>query len=144
MSQSKKPFYREKYALCNGCLDPIVEIKLGKEKRKIKAYVDTGCSTGIFAFKEQVKDLDLGAQINDEPSPCIFADGRRIGANEYVTQISINEEERIIQITVLDPTIDMGKEEVGAMTPLLGRNFIDHYDVSFKGKEKVIEFFVPE
>ena len=141
MLSDKTPFHEAKYKEEDGELCPILEIIIGKNKKKIPVYADTGCSTGVFISSEQVKDIDIGEKINDEPSGCIVADGHIIGGDEYVTTAYINGEKRIINITVLDPTKILGFVPPKEMTPLLGRNFLDTFDVLFKGKEKKIVLF---
>jgi hypothetical protein len=80
------------YRVADGRLCPILEITVGKNKKKILAYADTGCDTGISLFKEQIEDVDIGKKISTSPSPCILADGHVIGADEYLTIASINGE----------------------------------------------------
>lgn len=141
MTPQKEPFHEVEYKEHDGSRCPILEIIIGKNKNKILAYADTGCTTGIFVFKEQIKDIDIGKKINDEPTPCIMADGHRIGADEYKTTACINGEKRIILVTVLDPTKKLGYVSPKKMLPLLGRNFLDTFDVLFKGKQKKIALF---
>lgn len=144
LGPKKEPFYEVEYKEHEGSLCPILEIIIGEDKKEISAYADTGCTTGIFVFKEQIKDIDLGTKINDEPSPCVMADGHRIGADEYVTIACINGEKRPILVTVLDPTIKLGRVSPKKMMPLLGRNFLDTFDVLFKGKKRKIALFHAE
>lgn len=141
MTPERKPFHEAEYKEEEGNLCPILELIVGKDKDKISAYADTGCTTGIFVFQEQIKDIDIGTKINDEPSPCIVADGHIIGADEYVTTACIDGEERLIVITVIDPTKLLGSVSTGKITPLLGRIFLDTFDVLFKGKQKKIALF---
>lgn len=141
LTLEREPFYEVEYKEDEGSFCPILEIIVGKKKKKISAYADTGCSTGIFVFQEQIKDLDLGTKINDEPSPCIMADGHIIGADEYITTAYINGEKRIINVTVIDLTKDLGYVSPEKMMPVLGRNFLDTFDVLFKGKQKKIALF---
>ena len=141
MAPKKEPFHEVEYREHEGCLCPIVEIIIGENEKKIPAYADTGCTSGIFVFKEQIKGIDLGDKINDEPTPCIMADGHIIGADEYETTAEINGEKSTILVTVLDPTIKLGSVSPKEMTPLLGRNLLDNFDVLFKGKEKKIALF---
>lgn len=140
-SKESPPFFEENYREEEGCPSPILDILVGKDRKKILAYVDTGCSTGIFVFKNQILDIDIGAKISDEPSPCIVADGHIIGGDEYISSIVVGGEEKIVQITVIDPENKIGFQKVEKMTPLLGRNFLDHYDVLFKGKAKKLALF---
>lgn len=132
-------YRKEKGELC-----PIVEILIGKEKNKIYAYADTGCTTGIYVFKEQVEGIDLGIKTNDEPSPCLVADGHMVGADEFVSMAYVNGERKEIIITVVDLENKMGSISIKEMPPLLGRNFLDDYDVLFKGKDRKIALFHPE
>ena len=141
MSENKRPFHEVEYRKENSGSCPILDILVRKSKKKISAYADTGCTTGISLFKEQIVGTDLGIKINDEPSPCIMADGHIIGADEYLTVTSINGEEREIVISVIDPSIILGFVSPQRMEPLLGRDFLDTFDVLFKGKEKKIALF---
>lgn len=139
-SNKSSPFCEEDYREEGGCLGPILDILVGKNRKKILAYVDTGCSTGLYVFKDQIPDVDIGTKISDEPSPCIVADGHIIGGDEYISSIVVGEEEKIVQITVIDPETIIGTQKA-EMIPLLGRNFLDHYDVLFKGKAKKLALF---
>ena len=141
MTNGTQPLLEENYRNSEGSPDPILDLLVGKDKHKISAYVDTGCSTGIFVFKEQVKGLDIGSKISSEPSPCIVADGDIIAGEEYVCSAIIGGEEKTIIITVVDPENKIGFQKIDKMIPLLGRNLLDHYDVLFKGKAKKLLFF---
>ena len=112
---------------------------MGNSRTKVLALIDTGCSPGICLLKDQVEGLDIGEKINDEASPYVVADGDIIGGDEYVAWVQINGEKQVVTITVIDPKKKLGREEVNNMTPLLGRNFLDHYSITLKGKEQKLE-----
>ncbi len=121
---------------------PILDVVLGDEDgKKMLAYADTGCTTGISIFKEQVKDFNLGTKISDEPSRCLMADGHIIGAEEYLATVSVDGEKQKVVISVIDPTKILDTLPVEKMIPLLGRDFLDNFDVLFKGKTKKIALF---
>lgn len=141
MRSQREPFHEVEYKEEDGDICPILEITVGKNKEKICVYADTGCTTGISVFKEQIAGIDIGTKISDEPSPCIMADGHVIGAHEYQTIASIDGEEREMTVSVIDPTIDMGYVSIEKIQPLLGREFLDTFDVLFKGKQRKIALF---
>lgn len=91
--------------------------------------------------QEQIKDFDIGTKINDEPSGCILADGHIIGADEYVTTACVNGEEKTIIVSVFDPTKSLGSVPITEVTPALGLNFLNNFDVLFKGKQQKIALF---
>lgn len=119
----------------------MVDVIIGYKGTKISALVDSGCTPGLCIFKDQIKDLDIGEKISDEVSHYVVADGDIIAGEEYVSWVQISGEKKVVTITVIDPANKIGHEEIGNMTPLLGRNFLDHYNVFLKGKEKKIELF---
>lgn len=144
MSQFEKPFHEVEYRKEeDGSFCPILKILVGKNKKEIFAYADTGCTSGLSVFREQVEGIDIGTKISDDnnPTPCIMADGHVIGADEYLAIVSIEEEEKEVNISVIDPKKDMGYVPIKAMTPLLGRDFLDRFDVLYKGMEKKIALF---
>lgn len=145
-SLAKEPFFETEYKEENGDFCPLVKVLIGEKKTPITAYADSGCTSGIFVFKDQVKDVDLGFKISDadNPSVCLVADGHKVGADEYISTIYLNGEHKEVNITVVDVDRKMGSASLGEMTPLLGRNFMDNYDVLFKGKEKRLAFFHPK
>lgn len=144
LSKSGKPFHEVEYQKEeDGSFCPILKILVGKDKKEISAYADTGCTSGLSVFKEQIEDIDIGTKISDDnnPTPCIMADGHVIGADEYLATVSIEGEEKEVNISVIDPNKDMGYVSFKAMTPLLGRDFLDKFDVLYKGEEKKIALF---
>lgn len=141
MTNAEKPFLETEYKKEDGELCPILNVQVGKTKKPISVYADTGCTSGISMLKEQVKDIDMGEKINDEPSPCVLADGRIIGADEYLTTVTIDGEERQVVVSVVNPSKELGFVPLKEATPLLGRDFLDAYNVLFKGKEHKIALF---
>ena len=144
MAEEGVPFYEQEYQQENSHFYPVIEISMGKTKKeRIKVLVDTGCSAGIALFKEHIKkfNLDIGEKINDEPVPIGVADGHIIGADVYRAIVEINGEERTVEVVVIDPNILLGTEVHEEEIPLLGRDFLDNFDVLFKGKQKKVLFF---
>lgn len=141
MAKAEKPFHEKEYKETDGIPCPILKVLIGKNKKPISAYADTGCISGISMLKEQIKGIDMGERINDEPSPCVLADGRIIGSDEYLTTVTINGEERQVVVSIVDPSKELGFVPLKETTPLLGRDFLDAYNVLFKGKEQKIALF---
>lgn len=141
MTAKSKPFHEEDYRIENSSLCPIIDVLVGETEKKVSAYVDTGCTSGISFIKEQIKDLDIGEKINEDPVPVLMADGHLIGADVYLSTAKIDEGEKDILIIAVDPTKILGSAPLEKLTPLLGRNFLDHFDVLFKGKQKRIALF---
>ncbi len=142
MGSDKKPFHEEDYRQ-DGCeeLGPILDVLVGKSGKKTSVYVDTGCSFGIAFLKDQIKDYDIGEKINSEPVPVQMADGRLIGSDLYLSKVKICNDVREIVIASVDPKRILGLAPLEELIPLLGRNFIDNFDVVLKGKNKKIALF---
>jgi hypothetical protein len=121
----------------------MVEVVIGYKGLKLVVLVDTGCTPGICFLKDQVKDLDieenLGVKMNEEVSSYVTADGNIVGGDDYYSWVQIKDEKQVVKITVIDPQKILGHEEPTSSTPLLGREFLDHYNLTFKGKEKRLE-----
>jgi predicted aspartyl protease len=141
LAAGSKPFHEEDYRKENSSLCPILDVLIGKTKKKVSAYVDTGCTSGISLFKEQIKDLNIGEKINEDPIPVLMADGHLIGADVYKSTAKIGKVKKDILIVAVDPEKILGSAPIEKMTPLLGRNFLDNFDVLFKGKDKKIALF---
>ena len=141
MTTENRPFHETEYIEEDGELCPILKVLVGRNRKPLSVYADTGCTTGIAVFKEQIKGVDIGEKISDRPSPCIMADGHIIGADEYLTTLRINGEEKEVVVSVIDPDKILGTAPVDETKPLLGRDFLDAYDVLFKGKEKRVALF---
>lgn len=134
---SKEPFYEEDYRSENSSCCPIVDVLIGETNHKVAVYVDTGCTAGIALLQSQIGDLSLGEKINDEPIPVLVADGHRVGVDVYIASIELSGEKREVEIHVINPTKILGSAPIEECTPLLGRDFLDHYNVLFEGKRKV-------
>lgn len=143
MIENENPFYERNYQQENLSFYPIIEVLVGKTKKKVKVLVDTGCSAGIALFKEYVRkfNLDIGQKINDEPIRVGVADGHIVGADVYKATVEVNGEERTVLVIVIDPSNILDIQTYEEELPLLGRDFIDNFDVLFKGKQKKILFF---
>ena len=136
MTARRKPFHEEDYRIENSSVCPILDVFVGKTEKKVPAYADTGCTSGISLFKDRIKDLEIGEKINEDPVRVLMADGHLIGANIYKSTAKIGDEKRNVLITVVDPTKVIGSVPIEEMTPLLGRNFLDNFDVLFEGKRE--------
>jgi len=137
---NEEPCYEKEYLKGNGYYDPFLDIIIGNNKFTL--YADTGCNSGISISNEQAKKLDLGEKITQEPIDVKVADGHIISADIYILPIELNGLKRDVEICVIYPEIkDFKPEEI---PPLLGRDFLDHFDVLFKGKDRKIQFFEPK
>lgn len=141
MTPRSKPFHEEDYRKDNSSLCPILDVFVGETEKKISAYVDTGCTSGISFLKEQIKDLDIGEKINEDPVRVLMADGHLIGADVYKSTIKLDKEKEDVLIIAVDPTRILGNAPLEKLTPLLGRDFLENFDVLFKGKQKKIALF---
>ncbi len=142
----KAPFHQKDYGVHKGIkgVCPLLEILVGATGKPIIAYADTGCTGGLALLKTQIKNLQLGEKISEDPYKISVADGHQVGADIYKSTVSLNGVQQEVVIWVINPdnfwdNTEENKEPVF----LLGRDFLDHFDVMFKGKDKRIEFFHP-
>lgn len=135
---SKKPFYESDYKNCGDCFRPTVKIICHFVNANIpfEAMADTGCDVGFALLKEQVKNLELGEKTNDIPIEIGVADGHIVGADSYVVQIEVHGDKRETTLLVIDPNTIIRQEEVEDSMPLIGREFLDCFDVYFLGEKK--------
>jgi len=79
---------------------------------------------------------------DEEPVQVLVADGHTINADLFKTTVKIDGMEREIEVVVIDPEeffeIEEGEKNV---EPLLGRGFLDEFEVLFKGPKKKIVFY---
>ena len=141
---NKTPFHQKEYRSYEGIKEvcPILEIIVGSNKDPVIAYADTGCTVGLALLKTQTKKMDLGEKISDDPYKISVADGHQVEADIYKSTISLNGVQKEAILWVINPekfSDDVKKEKEPIF--FLGRGFLDHFDVMFKGKEKRIEFF---
>ena len=136
---AEEPFHEKDYRKENEHYGPFLDILIGKAK--VPAFADTGCDAGVSVFKNQTKDWDLGKKINDEPIDISVADGHIIGGDAYLSTVEIDGIEKEVLICVVDPTVRGFKPE--RIPPLVGRGFLDNFDVLFQGKERKISLFHP-
>jgi predicted aspartyl protease len=150
MRRSNPPFHEREYGYDDkrGCFFPILEAELGPEgyRSRLQVLADTGCTSCMALLKSFVEkeNLTLGTKMNKNPIPVLVADGHTINADEYEAVCRIGGIERQVVVTVMDPEKYFEEPTVGDVIPLLGRGFLDHYDVLFKGKDRRICLFHPE
>jgi hypothetical protein len=139
------PFHESNYQLPKGanCACPLVEVKIGASKNSIIALTDTGCSVGLAIMNNQIGGLDLGEKISDDPYEIVVADGHKIEADIYKADICLNGVKNSATIYVINP--DTFTDDTSDKQPLayLGRDFLDNFNVLFKGKEQKVEFYNP-
>ena len=135
----KKPFHEKEYTKANEHFYPILDIIcwFKDSKGSLPVLADTGCDYGVSLSKNQVKGIDLGEKKNDDPLEIFVADGHIIGADVYEATVEINGEKRKVELCVIDPT-NIIRSEIKSLFPLLGRGFLDKFDVLFKGEERKI------
>lgn len=140
----KKPFLEKEYTKKNGfypILDIICWVKDSKgslhalANGSLRALADTGCDPGVSLSKDQVEDIDLGEKKNDDPIEIFVADGHVVGADVYDATVEINGEKKETELLVVDPT-KIIRFEIKGLFPLLGRGFLNKFDVLFKGEER--------
>lgn len=140
----KHPFHvkdYQKHEAIKGCC-PLLEVIIGASQERIVVYADTGCTVGLSLLKRQIGNLDLGKKINDDPYEVSVADGHVVEADLYETSLSIDGVQKDIIVYVVNP--EKYKDgELKESIALLGRGFLDNFDVMFKGKDKKIELFEP-
>jgi len=155
LSEDRKPFCEEEYLDCDRKRYPILNVlcRFWEKEVPLRALADTGCDSGIVLLKEEVQILKekivgfaLGEKINDEPIEISVADGHIVGADAYLVIIELGGEQREVDLLVVDSDNIIRKEteekkEKEDIFPLVGRNFLNHFDVLFKGKEKKLAVF---
>jgi predicted aspartyl protease len=141
----KLPFHESKYRQKskNGRFDPFLEIIIGSNKKPIIALADTGCTGGLALLKSQIEGLDLGRKITDDSFKVTVADGHQLGGDIYLSTIELDGEKRDVTIMVIDPDNIKGYVDEKDASILLGREFLDFFDVVFKGKKRTIAFYNP-
>lgn len=141
----KQPFHEENYRrsdAAKGCC-PLIDIRVGASEETLLVYVDTGCTTGLALLKSQVGKLDIGNKISDDLYTMKLANGGKIDAEIHRKTVELKGVKKEVEIKVILPETYREANDTKGFLPLLGRGFIDHFDVTFKGKEKKIEFFHP-
>ena len=139
MKTEKKPFHEKKYSAVEGCFFPLLDVIcwVKDSKKDLSCLADTGCNPGVCLSKDHVTDIDLGEKINDEPVEIFVADGHVISADTYQAIVEIHGEKEEVELCVIDPT-NIIRSEIASLCPILGRDFLDKFDVLFKGEEKKI------
>ena len=77
--------------------------------------------------------MDLGEKISDDAYAVTVADGHEVGADIYKSTIEINGVKKEVEVCVVDPNNIKGRANIEDTCILLGRGFLDHFDVEFKG-----------
>lgn len=141
---SKVPFHEKKYCSHKGIkgVCPLLEIVIGSNKESVTAYADTGCTAGLSMLESQIQKLDLGEKISDDPYKVTVADGHVVEADIYKSTISLNGVQKEVEIWVVNPNRIVDHKDKESII-LLGRGFMDYFDVMFKGKEGKIALFHP-
>jgi len=154
--KNKQPFYEENYQEENHEAYPVLKIICSFQNMDIPftALADTGCDSGVALskydveiLKRQFKDFRLGEKINEEPIPIGVADGRIVGADVYYVKVKLGNITKDVTLLVTDPERIIGyqkerKKEIDDIFPLVGRDFLNHFDVLFKGKKRKISVFI--
>lgn len=135
-------FHAEPYQLG---LSPIVHVKIIPPRGstfEMDAYVDSGCTVGLSLTKKQVSQLGLafGQKINSDPEPCTLADGNTVACDIYLCDIEVGGEKRTANVAVIDPTQRLENEDEVEDEALLGRAFMDYFDVTFSGIDRNLVF----
>ncbi|HXY88468.1 MAG TPA: aspartyl protease family protein [Candidatus Acidoferrales bacterium] len=124
---------------------PLIDISVGPldSKRDIRALVDTGCTSALVIPKPLLRrcKLNLGKarKVTRGQTTIQLANGHDVNADIYLTFCRIGEVERKIKILVID-TKDSYPAKKPNLTAYLGLDFLNTFDVVFKGKEKRILF----
>lgn len=151
---NNSPLYENDYEKRNKRLYPLVEIEFqcGKQRFPITTLADTGCDSGFVLFdyeldllKKNYKEFEIGEKMNDEPVRFSVADGHIVEADVYYTFVELSGEKKPIEFTVIHANQIVGRETeietINEVLPLIGRNFLNHFDVMFKGKKQKIVIF---
>jgi len=145
---ARKDFHSSEYVTRNGSSHPIVKLNVVSNSLSlpVEAYVDTGNTRAALVMTRlKVKELKLtlGENINSSPEPCYLADGAVIGADIYPCELELSGERRKRNLFVIDPNLQVKIEEKKPRRqpePLLGRPFLDDFDVTFSGIDKKLTF----
>lgn len=137
---SKKSFYEDDYKDCDGCFRPYMKIicHFAKSHIPFEVMADTGCDSGFVLLKGQVKDLELGEKTNDTPIEMGVGDGHVVGADSYIVEVEVGNERREIELLVVDPSNIIKEEKIEESIPVVGRELLNCFDVSFLGEKKRI------
>ena len=140
---TKKPFHKVAYKQTSNILRPLLklECRIADNNYLFEALADTGCDTGFVLLKGQTKGMELGENRSDTPIRVCLADGHIVNAEVYIVTIKIGGKERIVELLVVDPRV-IGEETVEEFCPLIGRQFLDNFDVLFHGREKKLSLFL--
>jgi predicted aspartyl protease len=138
LALSQKPFHESKYRLFSNILRPFLKVRCRIENCDylFEALADTGCDSGFVLLKGSTKGMKLGEKKNNLPVEVGVADGHVIGADVYFIKAEIGGEEREVELFVVDPKKIIGEAKLEESTPLIGREFLDNFDVTFHGRKK--------
>lgn len=143
MNEGNKLIYERDYILKNGAYYPLLEISLKDNESKIEVLADTGCNGGLVLLKTQISDLNLGEKISEDQYEVCVADGHILGADVYKSTLKINEEEEEITILVINNDKILRIEEPSESFIVMGREYLDNFNVIFQGVEKKIYIYYP-
>jgi predicted aspartyl protease len=126
---------------------PLVEVSIfaGGSKTKITALADTGCDPDLVITKSFLRSAKLGLtkKITKNPLEVRMADGSGVSADIYEAICEVGAERKTMLIYVMD-TPNTDDNNGTQVTPLLGREFFNAYDVLFKGKHRKLVFCHPK
>lgn len=150
--RSREPFHTKDYTYNEEKkrYEPLLAVLVGskKQKKKVIALADTGCTTCMHFCKEYVdeKGLIFLERITKTPHNFSVADGHIIKGHLYKAICEINGEEKEIAVSVIDPKKFFEEEEaeIETIVPLIGLGVFNEYDVMFKGKKREIALFHAE
>ena len=108
---------------------------------EITAYCDTGCDAPLSLSSDQARRYGMvpSERASDEIHPVRLADGKIHGAYLYSASLTIEERKFPMMIPVVEEDILLPqKEKKGDETfegdePLIGREIMDKFDVTFAG-----------
>jgi len=126
---------------------PLLDVFIGsKKKTKIAALADTGCAPFLMISKSFIEDsgLELKRMGDDDDYIRIsVADGHSVNGYPYKGFCQVGGKEVEVEVCAVD-TSHFFDDEKPDFPALIGREFLDKYDVLFKGKDKKIVICHPE
>ncbi len=144
---TKTPFFTRDYESENGVTYPRTDVNLFINGKSVPIHVlvDTGCDDGLALTKDDVKQLKLvlphKSKLNSEPLRCELADNNLVGLDVYEVEVELAGEKKVTTLDVINPNIDVKEteqeltkeKEEKKVIGLLGREFLDYFDIAFIG-----------